>query len=166
MIYSAGKCNATPPPPHPRYQEWMAHFCTLLLPVLLHPSGRSTLRAHLQDGRQGNKMRGGKVQWNQFYLFSPYSKLKLVRAGEQIKILTIFRKCSKWTSSQCLLASKNKHQSQPKVKPIRHLLPSPLHGLLLHLLAMLWSILVVPHFRACWQAKPLCQALLHCFIWG
>lgn len=53
---TAATTTTTPP----RYPGWMAHCSTQLLPALLHPSGQSTRRAHLQDGLQGDKMRGGK----------------------------------------------------------------------------------------------------------
>lgn len=156
MIYSAGWWNVALQPPPSRYQGWMAHSCTRLLPALLHPSGQSTLRAHLQDWPRGDKMRRGKVQWNQSSLFSPYSRFKLVRAGQQIKLLTI-----------CEKLSKNKHRGRPEVMPFRHLLRDPLHGSLFYLLALLRGRpAVTTSFQACWQAEPLCQAFLQHFIRG
>lgn len=53
---------------------------------LLHPATTCTppsLRAHLQDGLQGDGMRGGKGT------VESYSRIKLLKEGEQERILTM-----------------------------------------------------------------------------
>lgn len=125
MIYSAGRWNATLHHRPSSYPGWMANSpSSSILQV-------NRLWGHIY--KASLRVTKGKARRNQYYPFSPYSRLILVRIREQIQLLTICRKFNKWTSSQWLLARKNKYQSHPKVRPP----PSPPHGSPFHLAAVL-----------------------------
>lgn len=105
----------SPPPPFlvPRIDGSLLYPATPSAPPSLRPIDSEGTFTRWTSGWQ-NERRKGTVE-----SISPSLLLfKTSTSGsrKQIKILTICRKFNKWTSSQCLFTSKDKHQRQLKVK--------------------------------------------------